>query len=163
MVAALKNYLYTLGYEGLDIETFVARLASVGAKIVVDVRELPLSRKRGFSKSSFRAVLAAAGIEYCHVPQLGCPKSIRNQYKLDGDWNAYTCSFLSYVSTQVAPIRELAKLANTSAACLVCFEADFSLCHRSFVARAARKHGGPVVMHLTAKTALPDLDLRVAA
>jgi uncharacterized protein (DUF488 family) len=162
-MAAAQNHLYTLGYEGLDINTFVARLQAVGTKTVVDVRELPLSRKRGFSKSSFKQALAAVGIEYHHLPQLGCPKPIRNRYRADGDWNAYTRSFLSYVATQVAPVRELVKLVSASPACLVCFEADHTLCHRSFVARAARKFGGPAVMHLTAKTTLPDLDLLVAA
>ena len=48
-------------------------------------------------------------------------------------------------------------------ACLVCFEADYSTCHRTYVARAARQLGGPTVTHLTAKTALPDLGYQQAA
>ena len=65
--------LFTLGYEGLTIEAFIARLQAAQVKTVVDVRELPLSRKKGFSKSAFCAVLSAHGIAYLHAPALGCP------------------------------------------------------------------------------------------
>ena len=54
--------LFTFGYEGLSIEDFVARLTLSGVREVFDVRELPLSRKRGFSKKSLAAALEAAGI-----------------------------------------------------------------------------------------------------
>ena len=60
--------LFTLGYEGLTIEAFIARLQSAQVKTVVDVRELPLSRKKGFSKSAFCAALSAHGIAYLHAP-----------------------------------------------------------------------------------------------
>jgi uncharacterized protein (DUF488 family) len=66
--------LFTLGYEGLTIEVFIARLQAAQVKTVVDVRELPLSRKKGFSKSAFCSVLSTHGIAYLHVPALGCPK-----------------------------------------------------------------------------------------
>lgn len=155
--------LFTIGYEGLTIEAFIARLQTAQVKTIVDVRELPLSRKKGFSKSAFCAALAAHGIAYVHMPALGCPKPIRNQYKLDGDWQAYTKAFLAYIGTQEASLRELVKLAQATAASLVCFEADFSMCHRTYVARAACQLGGPAVTHLSAKTALPDLGFQQAA
>ena len=163
MATPFSNHLYTLGYEGFDIDSFVRRVKVSGIKTVVDVRELPLSRKKGFSKSSFRDALSAAGIAYFHVPALGCPKPIRDQFKADGDWAVYTKAFLAYISTQEATVQELVKLSRATSACLVCFEADYTACHRTYVARAARKLGGPSVMHLTAKTALPDGGLRAVA
>ena len=45
--------LFTLGYEGLTIKPFIARLQTAQMKTVVDVRELPLSRKKGFFKIGF--------------------------------------------------------------------------------------------------------------
>lgn len=160
---AASHHLFTFGYEGLDIASFVARVKSAGIKTIVDVRELPLSRKKGFSKSSFREALAAQDIAYVHIPALGCPKSIRDRYKLDGDWGAYSQSFMEYLATQEATVRELVKIARATTACLVCFEADNQMCHRTYVARSARKHGGPQVTHLTAKTTVPDSGLRVVA
>jgi uncharacterized protein (DUF488 family) len=129
--------LFTLGYEGLTIEAFIARLQAAQVKTIVDVRELPLSRKKGFSKSAFCAALSAHGIAYLHAPALGCPKPIRNQYKADGNWQTYTRDFLKYIQTRAASVRELVKIAQATPACLVCFEADFSTCHRTYVASGA--------------------------
>ncbi|WP_312414893.1 DUF488 domain-containing protein [Comamonas sp.] len=158
-----SNHLYTIGYEGLDINAFINRLRDAGVQTIVDVRELPLSRKKGFSKTAFREALSQFGISYLHVPALGCPKPVRDRYKADQDWAAYTKAFLAYVNTQEATVRELVKLTKTTKACLVCFEADFTMCHRTYVARAARRFGGPSVMHLTAKTSQADSDLRAVA
>lgn len=159
----MQSALFTFGYEGLTIDAFIARLEAVHVKTIVDVRELPLSRKKGFSKTSFSSVLAVHGIAYLHAPALGCPKPIRDQYKADANWQTYTKDFLKYIKTQDASLRELVKIAQATPACLVCFEADFSMCHRTFVARAVRQLGGPVVTHLTARTALPDLGHQQAA
>lgn len=157
------SHLYTFGYEGLDIDAFVARLCHVGVQTVVDVRELPLSRKKGFSKSAFGQALASSGLAYLHVPLLGCPKDIRNRYKADGDWAAYTRDFLAYLATQQTATSDLASLSRSTTSCLVCFEADHAMCHRTYVARAARTNGGLPVQHLTAGTAIPDSGQRVVA
>lgn len=159
----MQSTLFTFGYEGLSIDAFISRLQAAHVKTIVDVRELPLSRKKGFSKTSFSSALAAHGIAYLHVPALGCPKPIRVQFKADENWHTYTKDFLKYINAQDASLRELVKITHATVACLVCFEADFSMCHRTFVARAARQLGGPVITHLTAKTALPDLGYQQAA
>lgn len=159
----MQPTLFTFGYEGLTIDAFIARLQAAQVRTVVDVRELPLSRKKGFSKTAFCAALTAHGIAYFHAPALGCPKPIRDQYKQDANWRTYTSEFLKHIKTQDASLRELVKIAHATPACLVCFEADYSMCHRTYVARAARQLGGPVVNHLTAKTVLPDLGFQQAA
>ncbi|WP_317134813.1 DUF488 family protein [Rhodoferax lithotrophicus] len=51
--------LFTLGYEGLVLDAFIARLQAAQVKTVVDVRELPLSRKKGFSKISILLSIAS--------------------------------------------------------------------------------------------------------
>ena len=115
----MQSTIFTFGYEGLSIEMFIARLKASHVKTIVDVRELPLSRKKGFSKSSFSSELSVHGMAYVHMPALGCPKPIRNQYKLDENWNTYTKEFLKYIRTQEAPLRELVKISQASSACLV--------------------------------------------
>lgn len=157
------QYLYTFGYEGLDIEAFIARLHQAGVHSVVDVRDLPLSRKKGFSKTRFSSLLNQAGIEYLHAPALGCPKPIRHQYRADGDWARYSHAFLTYLATQKDNLRDLARIALSRTACLVCYEADFNLCHRTYVARAAHRLGAPEVGHLSPRTMIPDLPLQRAA
>jgi len=148
-------HLYTFGYEGLDIAAFIERLKSAGIRSVVDVRELPLSRKRGFSKTAFNEALTAAGIAYFHAPALGCQKDVREQYKRDQSWSRYTTGFMKHLGQQRAAVAELAKLAKSTSACLVCFEADFNFCHRSMVADAVNKQCGAEVGHISVKTTGP--------
>ena len=158
-----SRQLITFGYEGLDIEAFIARLQAKKVHSVVDVRELPLSRKKGFSKTSFHEHLQRAGIAYLHMPALGCPKTIRDRYREDGDWQCYSRDFLAYLKTQRETLQELAKIARATTVCLVCYEADHTRCHRTYVARAAHQLGAPNVEHLTARTAMSDQPLRLVA
>src|SRR6266853_260420 len=155
--------LYTFGYEGLDLNTFIDRLKEAGVRQVVDVREYPLSRKKGFSKNALSAVLVAHGIEYLSMTVLGCPKAIRQRFKLGGDWSIYERSFCRYLKTQADAVRELALAAKRNTACLLCFEADYNRCHRSLVARAAVACGAPPLVHLTPETEVADAPLRAAA
>ena len=88
---------------------------------------------------------------------------MRVRYKEDGDWHAYTRGFLGYLATQKAAIVDLSRTALAQRACLVCFEADFGFCHRTYVARAAHRAGAPAVQHLTARTVVADAPVRLAA
>jgi uncharacterized protein (DUF488 family) len=140
--------IQTCGYEGLSIGKFVDRLVLENTKTVIDVRANPLSRKPGFSKKAFGTNLAAADIEYIHAPKLGCPKNVRDRYRADGDWARYSRGFLSYLAGQSEAVAEVASVAMKGTTCLVCFEADFNFCHRTFVARAAAALMKARIVHL---------------
>jgi uncharacterized protein (DUF488 family) len=155
--------LFTFGYEGITIEAFVHHLKTMKVRTVLDVRQLPLSRKPGFSKSAFASTLQEAGITYAHLPALGCPRPIRDRYKIDSDWSAYVTAFNVYLSEQDRALREVARIAKKTSACLVCFEADFNRCHRSLVARGAAKEGGPRITHLMVKGVGAGSVVRLAA
>jgi uncharacterized protein (DUF488 family) len=155
--------LFTLGYEGATAGAFVARLKAAGVKTVVDVRELPLSRKPGFSKSALARILHQAGIAYVHLAELGCPKPIRDRYRTDGDWSAYTRAFRTYLARQDGAVSELVRIAMSTTACLVCFESDFNRCHRSIVARSAARLGDFSIVHLTLKEETVDVAGQLAA
>jgi uncharacterized protein (DUF488 family) len=148
--------LFTFGYEGLAIGSFVARLQAASIDTVLDVRELPLSRKPGFSKAALAEALRRAGVGYDHVPALGCPRAIRHRYRADGNWPAYVEAFGAYLAAQDQAVATLAKLSGATRACLLCFEADFNRCHRSLVAREVGRLGGIEVVHLTATGEIPD-------
>jgi len=157
-----KN-LFTIGYEGLTLEAFIQLLQSSSIQTLVDVRELPLSRKRGFSKRALAEALASHGIIYLHMPALGCPKPIRDRYRADGNRSRYTHAFMKYLADQPQAVQELAVISHASTAALMCYEADFNRCHRTYVARAvvATKELG--IMHITAKTTIPELERRAVA
>ncbi len=142
--------VFTIGYEGLHLDAFISLLAENCIETVVDVRELPLSRKPGFSKKALASVLDRSGYEYVHMIALGCPKQVRDRYRQDGNWKRYTECFLEHLETQKAAIVELSDLVNSSNCALLCYEADFRFCHRSMVANAIREHCGADVEHISA-------------
>ncbi len=146
--------LFTAGYEGLDIDTFLEHLSDAGVDKVLDVRQYPISRKTGFSKTAFSAKLRSVGIGYEHIRELGCPKPIRDQYKQDGDWNRYTRGFNAYLATQEDAVQRVLEEASHHDACLVCFEADATFCHRRLVAEAGiQMRPEFAVTHLAVKRA----------
>jgi uncharacterized protein (DUF488 family) len=138
--------VYTVGYEGMSLESFVGLLHAHRIGHLVDVREVALSRKKGFSKTALAAHLKASGIRYSHVRDLGCPKPIRDQYRSDSNWTRYVRSFCAYLETQTRALQDLTPTLRADRSALMCFEADFNYCHRSLV---ARRLGGSIV-HLTA-------------
>jgi uncharacterized protein (DUF488 family) len=142
--------VFTVGYEGLDIERFLALLAQHGIDTVVDVRELPLSRKRGFSKRALAGALNLAGLRYLHMAKLGCPRPIRNRYRQDRDWQRYTHGFIEHLHTQAVALDELSGLARSANCALLCYEADYNQCHRALVANALHERYGTDIHHLQA-------------
>ncbi len=77
--------LMTIGYEGLTVAGFLDLLRRCRVSRLVDVRELPISRKPGFAKAALSAAIEARGIRYEHLVALGCPREIRHRYREDGD------------------------------------------------------------------------------
>ena len=156
--------IYTVGYEGLDIDSFLSLLAENDIETVVDVREMPLSRKPGFSKKSLASVLNLSGREYVHMVDLGCPKPVRDRYREDGNWKRYTEGFLKHIKTQDDAIAELSALAASANCALLCYEADSNFCHRSMVASAVKDYCGARVTHIkaSAKKASPVASLQLA-
>jgi uncharacterized protein (DUF488 family) len=155
--------IFTVGYEGTTLEQFLERLQRTKVQLVVDVRDVPLSRKPGFSKTALGSALELVGLQYFHIRELGCPKSIRDQYRADGNWQAYTAAFMGHLRKQRVAIRSLAQLCRQSRAALVCYEADPEQCHRTYVARAVAALQDHRVMHIGAHGAIRDRATAVAA
>jgi uncharacterized protein (DUF488 family) len=144
---ARQNFTaYTIGYEGTTIETFIASLRAQRIAHLIDIREVALSRKKGFSKTALSEHLERAGVRYSHVRALGCPKAIRDRYRIDGNWSRYSRAFAAYLESQTEVLRGLTRTMKAERCSLMCFEADYTLCHRNLV---ARELGGSIV-HLTA-------------
>ncbi|MEY2340979.1 DUF488 family protein [Acidithiobacillus sp. IBUN Pt1247-S3] len=142
--------VFTIGYEGLSINRFMSLLTRHDIETVVDIRELPLSRKPGFSKRALASVLNLSGLEYAHMIELGCPKSVRDRYREDDNWERYTEGFLNHLKAQGSAIAELSALVRSSRCALLCFEANYNFCHRSMVANAVRDYCGAEIMHIQA-------------
>jgi len=126
--------LWTIGYAGRTPEGFLTTLHEAGVRCVIDVRELPLSRKRGFSKSGLQALLKSEGLEYLHQRDLGVPRALRHELKRGLALSDYLASFRERLVQQPASVAALARLASAQPSCLMCVEAQFQECHRAIVA-----------------------------
>lgn len=130
--------IFTIGYEGASLGSFVRALASSGIEHVVDVRLTPTSRKPGFSKAPLSRALQRRGMAYSHYAQLGCPREIRVGYRRSNDLAWYARSYVERVlGQQKDVVSRLAREAVRRRICLLCFEADAHRCHRSLVAQRA--------------------------
>ena len=139
------NTIYTIGYEGTDIERFVETLKVVGVQRLADVRAVALSRKKGFSKSSLRDKLAEAGIEYIHYNVLGDPKSGREAARA-GKYELFRKIYRKHLSTDNAQdaLKALGIAVKDKTTCLLCFERDPNVCHRSIVTQELRASGNEI-------------------
>lgn len=142
--------LFTIGYEAASQAAVIAALKAAGIRRLIDVRELPASRRAGFSKSPLRASLEAEGIDYLHLKKLGTPKEgrIANRAgRMDDFWR-----IVDEGLARPEAEYELAlagELAAASPSCLLCFEADPHICHRLEVARRLAAMRGFSVTHLS--------------
>jgi uncharacterized protein (DUF488 family) len=129
--------LRTIGYEGTTLPAFLATLVQAGVTTLVDVRDAPVSRKKGFSKTELAAALRSAGIAYVHLRWLGNPKPGRDAGRA-GDIATYHRHYFARLATPEAQtaLDEAARLAEAGGACLMCFERDPTHCHRTLVAKA---------------------------
>lgn len=125
--------IYTVGYEGRTIEEFVELLCSHQVEVLADVRELPLSRKKGFSKTALKAALEDSGIAYLHFKELGNPKAIRKSGAgVDAILAAYDAHMEDRWGEALAGVSAVVEGKRVA---LMCFEADPCECHRTSVAK----------------------------
>ena len=126
--------LFTIGYESTELQLFIDCLKENCITVLIDVRDLPISRKRGFSKKSLSEALAQAGINYEHWRQLGAPREIRHELRQTKNWDKYARAYSQVLDVQKSALVDLAVRTNSDRLCLMCFERDYKECHRSLVA-----------------------------
>jgi uncharacterized protein (DUF488 family) len=143
-------FIFTVGYEGLGISDFTEKLIDSGISFLVDVREIPLSRKKGFSKSKLAEYLNDHNIGYMHLRDLGSPKELRRKLKEDGDYPSFFAEFSKYVRTKKEAIEQLYSVVSEKKCCIMCFEKEPENCHRSIVADEIKRRDGNglVIKHL---------------
>jgi len=134
--------LYTIGYEGAEINAVIEVLTNAGVSVVADIRARPQSRKPGFSKSALQEALAENDIAYQHFVHLGDPKDGRMAARA-GDYALFQKIYRRQMVTPEAVLQLdlLSKLAQTKTTCLLCFEKEPVECHRTIVADYLSRDG----------------------
>jgi uncharacterized protein (DUF488 family) len=126
-----------LGYQGRSPDDVVDALRAAGIEVLIDVRELPWSRRAEFSKKALAERLARDGIRYVHLRSAGNPRAIR---KSDAPGAEILARFRAHLSEHPQVLDEIVAAAGGAPAALLCYEADVAACHRSVLldALAAR-------------------------
>jgi uncharacterized protein (DUF488 family) len=141
--------LYTIGYEKALLKDVLGALTGTGVATLLDVRDRPISRRPGFSKRQLAAAIEDAGMRYVHLAALGTPPEGRlaNRRK---EWER----FWGIVEEKLArPEAELdllqaAEIAEAAPSCLLCYEADWRVCHRRRIAEILAERRGFGIRHL---------------
>ena len=144
--------LYTIGCEGLSQEALFQTLVYHDIQTLLDIRQLPQSRKPGLSKTALGVAAAGYGMQYRHLRALGTPRDLRYQRKLDHDEAAFRLGYLTYLATQDEAMETLVEQVQRSRCCLLCYEANVEECHRLLVANRAVEltDGALAAAHLSA-------------
>jgi uncharacterized protein (DUF488 family) len=141
--------LFTIGYEKALLKDVIAALAAAGVKTLLDVRDRPISRRPGFSKRQLAAAIEDAQMRYVHLAALGTPPEGRLANRRR-EWER----FWNIVEEKLArPEAELdmhraTEIANAAPSCLLCYEADWRICHRRRIAEILTDRHGFGIRHL---------------
>ena len=133
-----QSTLFTIGYEGISLEEYLNRLLRNDVRLLVDVRNNPLSMKYGFSKSQLKRFCESLGIAYLHLPDVGIQSDQRQELNTQKDYDElfeqYKAQNLTQTKNTQLEILNLIKQHHRIA--LTCFEANICQCHRKPLAEA---------------------------
>jgi uncharacterized protein (DUF488 family) len=123
---------FTLGYTGRKTEEIISTLVTSGVRTLVDVRQIPVSMYRpDLSKSNFRRLVEAGGMNYIHMPELGVPRDIRAKAIETGSRDVIWDWYDEHVVEQHLKMN-LHRFLNSveHPIALMCVEIDPQECHR---------------------------------
>jgi uncharacterized protein (DUF488 family) len=142
------KFLVTIGHSTRPIVEFIDILQAHGVELLGDVRTVPKSRHNPqFNRETLPASLAAAGIDYRHLPGLGGLRHPRKDSTNTGWRNHSFRGYADYMQTAQFrdSVEELIRLGRQKRTAIMCAEALPWRCHRSLVADALNVRGVPVV------------------
>lgn len=143
--------IFTIGYTGLQIDEFMQHLLEASVEMLLDVREIPISRKRGFSKNALAEKLVEFGIQYHHFKWLGSPKVLRHEVRETRDYSTFFGGVTRHLRQPlpVVQVQEAVQLARKGHCCLMCCCEDWQLCHRRCVVDEMLRKQHFTVKHLS--------------
>ncbi len=144
----ISTGIFTIGYEGKDIDSFLNTLIKNEINLLIDVRKNPFSMNFSFTKNKLKNYLEKTGIDYLHIPELGIDGELReNLFTIKDYHNLFKQYEVTTLAQQHGQIMRIIKLSEKHRAALMCFEANKNLCHRGVIAENIEKQYG-VVTHI---------------
>lgn len=144
----ISTGIFSIGYEGKDIDAFLNILVKKEINLLIDVRKNAFSMNFSFTKNKLMNYLEKTGIEYLHLPELGVEGELREGLSTKND---YQNLFKQYEATtlidNIDQVMRIAKWGEEKRVALMCFEENNNMCHRSVIANYIEKNNG-VVTHI---------------
>ncbi len=122
--------IFTIGYQGKSIDTFLHTLISEKTHTLFDIRHNPWSMKYGFTKNTLQTLCEKLQINYCHIPELGIPGNMRQSLDTKKDYDELFQKYTNHLKNQLQQMNMLKQQSKTKRIALMCFEEDPSYCHR---------------------------------
>ena len=144
----MTGTVYSIGHGTAPAEEFRRTLADAEVRLLADIRSAPGSRRNPqFGQSALRDTLAAAGIEYVHLPGLGGRRAPRADSPHTGlrvaAFRGYADHMASHeFAADLARLEEFARLVRTA---FMCAETLWWKCHRRLLADRMTAEGWTVV------------------
>ncbi len=113
------------------VAAFLNLLVGNKVTLLVDVRQNAFSFKKGFSKKPLQTELGRIGISYVHMPLLGTDQESRREYRRTGDFDRLAQMYSKRLDDNREHYEGLKNLTSKESVAMMCFEDDFSRCHRS--------------------------------
>jgi uncharacterized protein (DUF488 family) len=136
-------WLGSVGYEHhKDYLEFARHVRNAGVERLIDVRELPISRRRGYAKTALAQAMADVGVEYVHIKALGNPKPFRDLYKSGNVAEGQRCYEAHLLGERRGALETLVPLLQEKRCALMCVEHDPATCHRTVIVDALRSELG---------------------
>lgn len=143
----MNNQIYTIGYSGFPIATFIDTLKNHGIRLVIDVRSSPYSSfYPDYNMDSLKAILIKNGIYYRnYADEFGARQNNKALYTegyLNFDLHCQTEAFTTGVQKLID------SLAKGYTFALMCAEKEPIRCHRTIMVSRRFFEKGYNVIHI---------------
>ncbi|HTH70151.1 MAG TPA: DUF488 domain-containing protein [Candidatus Saccharimonadales bacterium] len=145
----MTGTVYSIGHGTATAEEFTRTLTDAGVRLLTDIRSAPGSRRNPqFGQSALRDTLAAAGIEYVHLPGLGGRRAPRRDSPHPSGLRV--AAFRGYADHMAsdefaADLARLEEFARLTPSAFMCAETLWWKCHRRLLADRMTADGWTVV------------------
>lgn len=135
VIPSYSDRVCSIGYQKRSIHLLLDELIAAGVTHLVDVRENPWSRQKGYAKGALSKALVEVGIEYVHLKHAGNPQEHRRLaashaecLEMYAEYLAKRPEIVEQMDAELSPL-----LAAGSRVCLFCYERHPDDCHRSIL------------------------------
>lgn len=150
-----RSTIWTLGHSTRPLEEFFELLQSAEITAIADVRRFPGSRRYPqYNQAALTDSLAAAGIQYVWLPELGGRRRPRPDSPHTAWRNASFRAYADYMDTEAFDegVGRVTALSAQERVALMCAEAVWWQCHRALISDYLKIRGHAVIHLLSPRT-----------